>query len=157
MIMKTLQRTTFFTILLLVLTAVHHAYGAFVYHTPWRLHVLFVAIPVMILVYLFDRLLRKYPDNRPIRVSYLLAVLLFPLLLIGLYEGVYNHLIKNIIFLVTGNNSFFKGLFPPPVYEAPDNVGFEITGILQAFVFYPLLTNFLQMIKFVRHSPQQRM
>jgi hypothetical protein len=145
--MKLLQSTTLFTALLLLLTAVHHAYGAIIYHTHWRLHVLFVAVPVMILVYVLDRLLRKYPHNYPLLVSYLLAVLLFPLLVIGLYEGVYNHLVKNIIFLITGNNSFFRLLFPPPTYELPGDFWFEATGILQAFIFYPLLISFSKMIK----------
>ncbi|MBS0030788.1 hypothetical protein ACTJJ0_27140 [Chitinophaga sp. 22321] len=153
--MKTLQRSTFFTILLLVLTSVHHAYGAFVYQTPWRLHVLFIAVPVGILVYLLDRLMEKYPGNQVIRVSHLLAILLFPLLVIGLYEGVYNHIAKNIVFLVTGNNSFFRLLFPPPVYEIPDNLVFEFTGVLQGLVFYPLLKRFMKMMKFNMSSRQQ--
>ncbi|MGO4293523.1 hypothetical protein [Chitinophaga sp. RAB17] len=153
--MKPLQRTTFFTALLLLLTAVHHVYGAIIYHTHWRLHVLFVAIPVMLLVYLLDRLLRKYPDSYPLLVCYLLSVLLFPLLIIGLYEGVYNHLVKNIVFLVTGNNSFFLLLFPPPVYELPGDFWFEATGILQAFLFYPLLMSFSKMIKSAIHYRKQ--
>lgn len=153
--MKPLQRTTFFTALLLLLTAVHHVYGAIIYHTHWRLHVLFVAIPDMLLVYLLDRLLRKYPDSNPLLVCYLLSVLLFPLLIIGLYEGAYNHLVKNIVFLVTGNNSFFRLLFPPPVYELPGDFWFEATGILQAFLFYPLLMSFSKMIKSAVHCRKQ--
>ncbi|HEY9261104.1 hypothetical protein [Chitinophaga sp.] len=153
--MKPLQRTTFFTAALLLLTAVHHVYGAIIYHTHWRLHVLFVAIPVMLLVYLLDRQLRKHPDNNLLLVGYLLSVGLFPLLTIGLYEGLYNHLIKNIVFLATGNNSFFRMLFPPPVYEVPGDFWFEATGILQAFIFYPLLTSFSKMIKLaVRYREQ---
>lgn len=153
--MKPLQRTTFFTALLLLLTAVHHVYGAIIYHTHWRLHVLFVAIPVMLLVYLLDRLLRKYPDSNPLLVCYLFSVLLFPLLIIGLYEGVYNHLVKNIVFLVTGNNSFFRLLFPPPVYELPGDFWFEATGILQALLFYPLLMSISKMIKSAVHYRKQ--
>jgi hypothetical protein len=153
--MKPLQSTTFFTAALLLLTAVHHVYGAIIYHTHWRLHVLFVAIPEMILVYGLYRLLRKRPENNLLFVGYLLSVLLFPLLVIGLYEGVYNHLIKNIVFLATGNNSFFRLLFPPPVYELPGDFWFEATGILQAFIFYPLLMSFSKMIKFAVHYRKQ--
>jgi len=153
--MKPLQRTTFFTAVLLLLTAVHHVYGAIIYHTHWRLHVLLAAIPLMLLVYVLYWLLRRHPDNKLLLVSYLLAVLLFPLLVIGLYEGVYNHLVKNIIFLVTGNDSFFRLLFPPPVYEIPGDFWFEATGILQAFIFYPLLFSFSKMIKLTMHYRKQ--
>lgn len=153
--MKTLQRTTFFTAALLLLTAIHHAYGAVIYHTPWRLHVLFVAIPVMLLVYGLGWQLQRHPHSRLLLVCYLISVLLFPLLVIGLYEGVYNHLAKNIVFLVTGNNSFFRMLFPPPTYEVPNNIWFEITGILQAFVFYPLLVSVGKMIKAAVHYRRQ--
>ncbi|MBO9729540.1 MAG: hypothetical protein J7623_12960 [Chitinophaga sp.] len=155
--MKTLQRTTFLTTALLLLTAIHHAYGAVIYHTPWRLHILFIAIPVLLLVYVLDWQLRKHPGSKPLLVGYLIAVILFPLLVIGLYEGVYNHLAKNIIFLVTGNNSFFRMLFPPPVYEMPNDVWFEVTGILQAFVFYPLLISCSKMIKSAARYRKQMM
>ncbi|EHK58262.1 hypothetical protein, partial [Allomesorhizobium alhagi] len=33
-------------LLLLVLTAVHHAYGAYAFSTPWRLHIVYIAAPV---------------------------------------------------------------------------------------------------------------
>lgn len=154
--MKSLQRTTLFTALLLLLTSIHHVYGAIIYHTPWRLHILFIAIPVMILVFLLDFLQRRYPHAPWLMVLYIVFVLLFPLLGIGLYEGVYNHLFKNIIFLVTGDNSFFRMLFPPPAYEAPGDFWFEATGILQAFVFYPLVLNFRKMITFAVNSYKQR-
>jgi hypothetical protein len=154
--MKSLQRTTLFTIALLLLTAIHHAYGAVIYHTPWRLHVLLVAIPLALLVFMLNRFLHRHPGSKWLMTLYILAVFLVPLLGIGLYEGVYNHLVKNIIFLVTGNNSFFRMLFPPPAYEAPGDFWFEATGILQAVVFYPLVLNFRKMITFVLHTYQQR-
>ena len=141
--MKTIQRTTFFTLLLLLMTSIHHIYGAVVYHTHWRLHVVLIAVPVgalvWVLYYLYTR--SRYSGNKAVLISYLLSVLVFPALLIGVYEGVYNHLIKNIIFPFTGNSSFFRMLFPPPVYEMPNNVLFEATGVLQAFILYPLLHN----------------
>ena len=154
--MKLLQRTTLFTIVLLLLTAVHHAYGAVIYHTPWRLHVLFAAIPMALLVFILDHFLRRKPGSKWLMVLYILPVFLFPLLAVGLYEGVYNHLVKNIVFLVTGNNSFFRMLFPPPAYEAPGDFWFEATGILQAVVFFPLGLHVRKMIAFTVHAYKQR-
>ncbi|MGO4838810.1 hypothetical protein AB4144_41840, partial [Rhizobiaceae sp. 2RAB30] len=34
----------------LVVTSVHHAYGAVIYGTPWRLHILHIAVPVAIAI-----------------------------------------------------------------------------------------------------------
>jgi hypothetical protein len=142
-----MQRTTFFTFLLLLTTCIHHIYGAIIYNTPWRLHVIFFAVPVMIAVWVLGYFYTRNP-GRILWVSYLLAVLLFPVLMIGLYEGVYNHLIKNIVFPFTGNSSFFKLLFPPPAYEAPNDLLFELTGILQALILYPLIRHFRKLVAF---------
>lgn len=142
-----MQRTTFFTFLLLLTTCIHHVYGAIIYDTPWRLHIIFFAVPAMLLVLTLGYFYARQP-GKVLLVSYLLAVLLFPMLMIGLYEGVYNHLIKNIVFPFTGNSSLFKVLFPPPTYEAPNDVIFELTGILQALILYPLVRNFRKLVAF---------
>ncbi|HEY0271872.1 MAG TPA: hypothetical protein VGC22_01750, partial [Chitinophaga sp.] len=98
--MKSLQRTTLFTMLLLLLTILHHGYGAVVYHTPWRLHVAFIAVPVMIAVLILHYYCQgKYSGSKWLFILYSLVVLLFPMLGIGLFEGVYNHLVKNIVWL----------------------------------------------------------
>jgi len=137
--MKTVQRTTFFTLLLLLMTCIHHVYGAIVYHTHWRLHVVFIALPVAAAVWLLHYFYAKHNTSRALFISYALMVLLFPVMLIGIYEGLYNHLAKNIIFPFSGNSAFFKMLFPPPTYETPNNLVFEVTGVLQAFIVLPLL------------------
>lgn len=151
-IMNTVQRTTFFTLLLLLMTCIHHVYGAIVYHTHWRLHVVFIAVPVAAAVWLLHYFYAKNNNSRALFISYAMMVLLFPVMLIGIYEGLYNHLVKNIIFPFTGNSAFFKMLFPPPAYETPNNVLFEVTGVLQAFILYPLLQAYRRLLKHdVRH------
>ena len=42
-------RVNTFSNALMIVTSIHHIYGAIVYDTPWRLHVLFVSIPVIFL------------------------------------------------------------------------------------------------------------
>ncbi len=53
---------------------------------------------------------------------------------IGLYEGVYNHLFKNLLFFAGVNGQTMASLFPPPMYEMPNDFLFELTGVLQALL-----------------------
>src|SRR5688572_13903588 len=46
-------------------------------------------------------------------------------------EGLYNHVIKNLVYFGGASEPLMVRLFPPPVYEMPDDVLFEITGMLQ--------------------------
>jgi hypothetical protein len=38
-------------------------------------------------------------------------------------------------------------LFPPPTYETPNNLVFEVTGVLQAFIVFPLLQAYGSLLK----------
>ena len=58
-------------------------------------------------------------------------VLVFPVLLFGLFEGLYNHVLKDALYLAGLPESLFVTLFPPPTYEMPSDVLFEVTGVLQ--------------------------
>lgn len=151
--MKSLQRTTLFTSLLLLLTILHHAYGAYVYNTPWRLHVVFIAMPVWLLVLLLQQYYLHTTRYYTLWMAlYAMVVLLFPLLGIGLFEGVYNHLCKNIVWLFTGPGVFYGKLFPAPIYEAPGDIIFEVTGVLQAGLFFPLAVHYRRFLK--EHWPK---
>jgi hypothetical protein len=46
----------------------------------------------------------------------------------GLYEGGYNHGIKNLAYLPA---SVFNAVFPPSLYEPPGDWCFEVSGVLQ--------------------------
>jgi hypothetical protein len=117
----------------LALTAVHHAYGAFVYHTPWRLHVAIVA-PLLALAIWRTLYLAGSRRGTPSGILWTRIasglILIFPVGLIGLVEGGYNHLVKNAVYLLLGAQTA-TDLFPPPAYELPDNLLFEATGIAQ--------------------------
>jgi hypothetical protein len=114
----------------LALTTLHHVYGAWRYQTPFRLHVVAVAVVVAALVVVTHRLfLRK--RCRFSLVAFAAATLLFPVLGIGVFEGAYNHVAKNVLYFAGTDGRVLLTLFPPPTYELPNDVFFELTGMLQ--------------------------
>jgi hypothetical protein len=58
--------------------------------------------------------------------------------LIGMFEGVYNHLLKDVLFFSGIEMETLLALFPPPTYEMPNNFFFEFTGVLQAVLVIPI-------------------
>ncbi|AFJ02521.1 hypothetical protein Q7C_1371 [Methylophaga frappieri] len=118
--------------ILLVLTAIHHLYGAILFDTPWRGHVAHIAfviglaLTVCLLFYRFISLFRQ-----PAGWLFLGLAILLPIGWIGFYEGGYNHVIKNGLYLFTGDSPLWQRLFPPPLYEPPVDFWFEFSGILQ--------------------------
>jgi len=117
-----------FAIALLILTILHHAYGAAIYGTPWRLHVAFVAVPVAGAI-----LIASQSRGASWQRIAGILILIFPVLLIGLIEGGYNHLLKNIVYFTRGAAAT-RSLFPSSLYELPDNLLFEVTGVAQFFL-----------------------
>jgi 4-amino-4-deoxy-L-arabinose transferase-like glycosyltransferase len=120
-------------LLLLALTAVHHAYGAYAFSTPWRLHIVYVAAPVAIAIAAALYFGSHRPDEPSGRIATWIGaviILAFPVLAIGIFEGGYNHLVKNIVYFGLGEPTAIA-LFPPPTYEMPSDFFFEVTGIAQ--------------------------
>ncbi|MEX0646203.1 MAG: hypothetical protein WEA56_01315 [Balneolaceae bacterium] len=118
----------------MVLTLIHHAYGAFIYDEPFRLHVTLIAVPVILVLYLTFRFYQKHRETKKGKILYRLFItmaIVFPIGVIGLYEGGYNHLVKNILYFGGISPELFAQLFPPPMYEMPNNFLFETTGIAQ--------------------------
>lgn len=135
------SKITAYTVAMMITTSIHHAYGAVVYHTPWRLHILMLSIPVLILtLVLYRRVKKKEPYRRSLPHWIFFLITLIPSVgLIGIYEGLYNHILKNLLFFGGATNALLRQLFPPPTYEMPNNVFFEITGILQGILVWPLI------------------
>jgi hypothetical protein len=52
-------------------------------------------------------------------------------LMIGTFEGLYNHVVKNLLDFGGASPALMMRLFPAPTYEMPNDVFFEITGVLQ--------------------------
>lgn len=130
--------------LLMLLTSVHHVYGALRYNTPWRLHMLYLSIPLLVCTLLLSAsLLKEGRRSRGLLFGCFWALmLLLSIGLVGLFEGLYNHTIKDILFYGGTSRDLLATLFPPPTYEMPNDFWFEFTGVFQSVLLIPLLTNF---------------
>lgn len=127
--------TTLFAYGALVTTSLHHAYGAFRYDTPWRMHAAAIAIVGAGAITLAARVYDVQPETPRGRVAgWVLIVLVVTLvgIALGVFEGGYNHVVKNALFLAGTSTTTMNRLFPPPTYELPNDAIFELTGIAQA-------------------------
>jgi hypothetical protein len=121
-------------IAVLMLTSVHHAYGAYVYDTPWRYHAVVVSGATALVILGALAFLRSRSSGLVRTLAWgvlVLAILVFPVLAIGVFEGLYNHVAKNLLFFGGASPALMTRWFPPPTYELPNDAFFEITGILQ--------------------------
>ena len=119
--------------LVYLLTSFHHYYGAIVYNTPWRKDVVPNGGAVM-LVAILCLLLYRYLNKKAFLVIYLLLTFLVFSLGIGIFEGAYNHLLKDLFYFSGMKLSAWRMLYPAPTYEIPNNLIFETSGIAQFFV-----------------------
>ncbi len=118
----------------LVLTSAHHLYGARLFDTPWRAHVAHLAAwagVAFALCLLVARLRPHRTSGRLAMGAFFVLAVGICVLWLGLYEGGYNHLIKNLAWAAHVPASAFHTLFPPAVYEPPGNWLFETSGVLQ--------------------------
>lgn len=139
---------------ILLLTSAHHAYGAYIYATPWRLHVIAPAVAVAILIGASVGLYWRFDGAvRTIALwLFAAAAFVFPFAMIGLYEGGYNHLLKNVLYFGGASPELLAALFPPPSYELPDSALFEVSGIAQ---LAPAVPGIHQLYKLVSESLAQ--
>jgi peroxiredoxin len=118
----------------LALTAAHHVYGGLIYRTPWRLHGAVAVLPIGLVLLALHRAYEKHTAERRGRLAgYALAlvVIVFPVLIIGAFEGFYNHVVKNVLFFAGASADLLARMFPSPTYEMPNDAVFEISGMLQ--------------------------
>jgi len=121
----------------LLLTIAHHFYGAWLYATPWRHHVAVIAVPVFLLLFALHALHRRHAATRVgIAAGYTFATItaLIPVGLIGLFEGGYSHLLKNVVYFGGVRGASFDRFFPAPTYEIPNDFLFESSGVLQVVI-----------------------
>ena len=121
------------TVLVFILTSFHHYYGAIVFQTPWRKHVVLQGGLILALCYLFYYLFKRYHRSVFLLIYLLISFIVFGLG-IGIFEGAYNHLLKDILYFSGLSRGTWRVLFPSPAYEIPDDFIFETTGILQLFL-----------------------
>lgn len=130
---NSLQRSFVAATVVYVVTAFHHFYGAAVYNTPWRKDVGVNGGVTLLICLAFYYLYRRH-NKKLYLILYGIVHFLFFGLLIGLFEGLYNHVVKNIVYFAGMKLEIFRKFFPDPPYELPEDFIFESTGILQFFV-----------------------
>jgi hypothetical protein len=133
--------------LMVFLTSLHHVYGAFHYDTMWRLHTLIVNLPLLLLVLIISRPSILSPRLEGIRIF---ITSFFWIAWVGIYEGIYNHLIKNIIFFTTP--SVYDFFFPSSIYERPNDLIFELTGLAQILILPNLMRATYSRFKILKKS-----
>ena len=134
--LRTRQATkaTVAAVILFAITTVHHVYGAYVYNTSWRLHAPLISGFATALLFALMQLIRTSSGDRVglmARRAFIWTTFLIPFLGFGVFEGAYNHALKLVLYLAHVRLSLMTRLFPPPAYEMPNNVLFEITGVMQ--------------------------
>lgn len=124
-------------LLVLLMTSIHHVYGAVAYDTPFRLHIVFIAIPaaMAIAAALYVGATRADRAGRIATWIGVAIIALFAVGAIGFFEGGYNHVVKNMGFLAGGESAVAKlmpaWLYDPSAVEIPNDFFFEATGIAQ--------------------------
>ena len=134
MIPRLVRKVSLSASLVYALTIIHHVYGAIAYDTPWRLHAAFLGLGgiAATLLFMWGATRWRTPVLRQLATVLLLGVtLVLAVGLIGCFEGGYNHAVKLVLFFGGAGPDTMNRLFPPPTYEMPSDVFFEVTGILQ--------------------------
>ena len=134
MIPRLVRNVSLSASLVYVLTIVHHIYGAIAFDTPWRYHAAFVGVAGIAATLLLTRFSTSWGSSvlRQTTTAVLAAVtLILAVGLVGVFEGAYNHAIKLLLFFGGAAPETMHRLFPPPTYEMPSDVLFEVTGVLQ--------------------------
>jgi len=96
---------------------------------------------VIILTLVLERRLgKKEVSSKCVMFWLLYFITLVPSLgLIGVFEGIYNHLLKNIMYFGGAGDGLLLTLFPAPTYEMPNDLLFEITGVMQGVIAIVLI------------------
>ena len=116
-----------------LVSSVHHWYGAIAYNTPWQTGVAYWIAGSVLIVYSLLYVYWKNADNTAGKVAmwiFLFCAVIFQTGFI-LFECVYSHVLKNIFYFGGVPQTILDQLYPAPAYHLPDNLFFELTGLLQ--------------------------
>jgi hypothetical protein len=127
--MDTAQRLLAGSTATILLTIAHHARGALLYESPFRLHVVLVALPVAAALGIAYRA-RSSLALGGVAWAVFLALSLFVGAAIGVYEGGYNHVVANVLYFAGAPRALFERIYPA-VSEVPNDFWFGLTGVLQ--------------------------
>lgn len=126
------------------LTTAHHWYGGVLFATRWRLEGLVLGLIAWGIAALLWRTGRQ-------RASLWVSVGFFGVL-IGVFEGLYNHVLKQLLYGLDASPRLLRAMFPPPVYEPPGDLAFELSGAAQGVVGLALLFAVHRLLSAERHS-----
>jgi hypothetical protein len=150
---STFRRLALWTIALVTFTSIHHVYGGAVYATSWRIIMpIFFFIPMLVLT-LTLQYQASIRMSRILLLAYVLLCITIWVIGVGVFEGGYNHLLKNVLYYSSASKELMVKMFPPEFggakfYEtAPNDFLFESTGIATT-IFAFLVVGYL--IPFVK-------
>ena len=116
-----------------IISSFHHWYGAAVYATPWRSGISYWIVGSVLIIYSLLFIHWKCIDKVIGKIA--LWIFFFGAVVFQtgftLFECVYSHVLKNLFFFTGVPLSILERLYPEPAYHLPDNLFFEITGLLQ--------------------------
>ena len=120
-----------------LISSLHHWYGAIAYNTPWRVGVSYWIMGLIFVVYSMLYLYWKHADKFAGKIAMWIFFLFAVIFQTGfiLFECVYSHILKNIFYFSGMSQSTLERLYPVPAYHLPDNLFFELTGLLQLVGF----------------------
>lgn len=119
--------TIWLVTVLFTMTFVYHLYGGLRYHSPNRIKLTVVFAAAFALTILLYQL---GAQQAWALWSYRILVMLGWVLMLGLFEGGYSHLLKVVLWLAKVKPARLEKLFPPEEYVLPNDILFETTGIL---------------------------
>ena len=142
---KLIQRTALAIGLAYALTTVHHIYGGVVDAAPNRLRVpIIMAIPSTVALGSLYRYWRT--GSRAALITAAAVGGLSWVALSGVLHGGYAHAYKDILFLLNGPPTLYFPLNPSEHYP-PDDLFFEITGVLEIGTALLVASTFYRLIR----------
>jgi len=131
------QRAFLAGIAVAVATSIHHAYGAIAYQTPWRYDAVVISaatVAVLAAAIYMSRSAASHSLRRAAWWTFWGVNVVVFVLLIGAFEGMYNHVVKDIVYFSGAPLTVMRAMFPASRYELPNNWFFELTGVFQVVV-----------------------
>jgi putative ABC transport system permease protein len=133
----------------------HFVYSARLYEEPERLHVVGPALAVLAVTGALTALFVRRP-GRILSAALSAVTGVMYVGVFGLFHGGYSHLLKNVAFFAGAPDETLEWLFMSPDYARPDDVAFEISGILglvaSGFVAFWLV----RLVRATWHRPDRR-
>jgi hypothetical protein len=142
---KLIERAALAIGLAYALTTVHHIYGGLVDSAPNRLRVpIIMAIPSVVAVGSLYRYRRT--GSRAALITAGTVGSLAWVALSGLLHGGYAHAYKDVLFLLNGPSRLYYPLNPSEHYP-PDDLFFEITGVLEIGTAFLVASSMYRVIR----------